>query len=65
MRVRNKIKLEITKEQCAFVEGKVTTNAIYIPQTIFEQALEVQKEVYLCLNDCTKVQFLLFITRII
>ena len=33
-RVRNKIKTEISPEQCGFVEGKGTNNAIYILRTI-------------------------------
>ena len=36
------------------MEGKGTTNAIYILRPIIEQALKVQKEVYLCFNDYTK-----------
>ncbi|GFN99673.1 serine/threonine-protein phosphatase 6 regulatory ankyrin repeat subunit b [Plakobranchus ocellatus] len=54
MRVRNKIKPEIPEEQCGFVEGKGTTNAIYILRTLIERALEVQKDVYLCFIDYTK-----------
>ena len=46
IQVRNKIKSEIDEEQCGFVEEKVTTNAIYILQTMIKQALEVQKEAY-------------------
>ena len=54
MRVRNKIKPEIAKEQCRFVDGKGTTGAVYTLRTLIERALEVQKEVYLCFVDCTK-----------
>ncbi|GFO09466.1 DNA replication licensing factor mcm8 [Plakobranchus ocellatus] len=54
MRVRNKIKPEIAEEQCGFVEGKGTTNAIYILRTLIERALEVQKDVNLCFIDYTK-----------
>ena len=53
-RVRNKIKPEIAEEQCGFVEGKGTSNAIYIIRTLVERALEVQKDVYLCFIDYTK-----------
>ena len=55
MRVRNKIKPEIAEEQCLFMEGKGTTNAIYTIRTIIERALEVQKRIYLCFTDYTKV----------
>ena len=55
MRVRNKIRPEMAEEQCGFVEGKGTTNAIYILRTLLERALEVQKDVYLC--------FILLITQ--
>ena len=34
-----------------FVEGKGTTNAFYILRTLIEPAIEVQKEVYLCIID--------------
>ena len=54
MRVRNKINPEIAEEQCGFVEGKGTTNAIFILRTLIERALEIQKDVYLCFIDYTK-----------
>lgn len=54
MRARRKTKPEIAEEQCGFVEGKGTTNAIYILRTLIERSLEVQKEVYLCFIDYTK-----------
>ncbi|GFN97983.1 dolichyl-phosphate beta-glucosyltransferase [Plakobranchus ocellatus] len=54
LRVRNKIKPEIAEEQCGFVEGKGTTNALYILRTLIERALEVQKDIYLCFIDYTK-----------
>ena len=46
MRVRNKINPEIAEEQCGFVEGKGTTNAIFILRTLIERAL--------CFIDYTK-----------
>ena len=55
MRIRNKINPEIAEEQCGFVEGKGTTNAIFILRTLIERALEIQKDVYLCFIDYTKV----------
>ena len=54
IRVRNKINPETAEEQCGFVEGKGTTNAIFILRTLIEQALEIQKDVYLCFIDYTK-----------
>ena len=54
MRVRNKLNPEIAEEQCGFVEGKGTTNAIFILRTLIERALEIQKDVYLCFIDYTK-----------
>ena len=54
MRVRSKIRPEISEEQCGFVEGKGTANAVYMLRTIIERALEVQKDVYLCFIDYTK-----------
>ncbi|RUS77743.1 hypothetical protein EGW08_014502 [Elysia chlorotica] len=52
--VRNKIKPEIAEEQCGFVEGKGTANAIFILRNLLERALEVKKDVYLCFIDYTK-----------
>ena len=37
--------------QCCFVEGKGTTNAIYIRRTLAERAIE---DLYLCFIDYTK-----------
>ncbi|GFO30382.1 retrovirus-related pol polyprotein from type-1 retrotransposable element r2 [Plakobranchus ocellatus] len=54
LRMRSKIKPEITEEQCGFVEDKGTSNAIYILRTLIERALKVQKDVYLCFIDYTK-----------
>ncbi|GFO27892.1 endonuclease-reverse transcriptase [Plakobranchus ocellatus] len=54
LRIRNKIKPEIAEEQCAFVEDKRTSNAIYILRTLIERALEVRKGLYLCFIDYTK-----------
>ncbi|GFR77827.1 endonuclease-reverse transcriptase [Elysia marginata] len=54
LRVRNKIKPQIAEEQCGFIEGKGTSNAIYNLRVLIERALEVQKDVYLCFIDHTK-----------
>ena len=54
MRVRNKIEPEIAEEQCGFVEGKGTSNAILKLRTLIERSLEVNKDVCLCFIDYTK-----------
>jgi len=54
MRVRNKIRPEIAEEQCRFVEGKGTSNAILKLRTLIERSLEVNKDVCLCFIDYTK-----------
>ena len=54
MRVRNKIKPEIAEEQCGFVEGKGTSNAMLKLQTLIERSLEVNKDVSLCFIHYTK-----------
>ena len=53
LRIRNKIKPEIQEEQCGFVKGKGTANAIYILRNIMKRAKEVQ-DLYLCFIDYTK-----------
>ena len=54
MRVRNKIRPEIADEQCGFVEGKGTANAVYMLRTLIERAIEGQKDANLCFIDYTK-----------
>ena len=54
MRVRNKTRPETAEEQCGFVEGKGTANAVYMLRTLIQRALEVQKDVYLCIIDYKK-----------
>ena len=53
-RARNRIKPEIAEEQCGFVEGKGTANAIYILRNLMERSLEVKKDLYICFIDYTK-----------
>ena len=38
-RTRNKTRPEIAQEQCGFVEGKGTTNAIYILRIVIERSI--------------------------
>lgn len=54
LRIRNKIKPEISEEQCGFVEGKGTSNATYILRNIIERSIEVQQDLYFCFIDYTK-----------
>ena len=54
LRERNKINPEIGEEQCGFVAGKGTSNAIYILRTLIERATEVQQDLHLCFIDYTK-----------
>ena len=53
-RVRSKLKTEIAEEQCGFVEGKGTSNAVYLIRILTKRAFEVQKNFYLCFIDYTK-----------
>uniref|UniRef100_A0A0B7BSZ6 Reverse transcriptase domain-containing protein n=1 Tax=Arion vulgaris TaxID=1028688 RepID=A0A0B7BSZ6_9EUPU len=53
-RIRSRIRPEISDEQCGFVEGKGTSNAIYILRTLIERSIEVKADLYLCFIDYTK-----------
>ena len=46
-RVRKKIQPEIGEEQCGFVEGKGTVNAVYILRTVIERSIEVNKDLHI------------------
>ena len=46
--------MEVAEEQCGFVEGKGTRNAIYILRTLSERAVDMQNDLYLCFIDYTK-----------
>ena len=54
-RMSNKMKPEIGKEQCGFVEEKGTSNALYITRTLIGKALEAHKYLYCCFNGYPKV----------
>ena len=49
LRIRGNVKHDIAEKQCGFVEGKGTSNTIYIPRTVAERAIEVQTDWYVCL----------------
>src|SRR5688572_29398703 len=54
MRASNKLKREIGKEQCGFMEDTGNNNAIFMLKMISEKAIEMQKDVYACFIDYTK-----------
>ena len=53
-RMRNKIRTEIDKTQCGFMNDTGTRNAIFILRNICERTIEVNKNLYLCFIDFTK-----------
>ena len=53
-RIRNKVYTEIADNQCGFMEGKGTANAIYILRQIIARTLEVNKDLYVCFIDYKK-----------
>ena len=53
-RMRNKIRPEIDKTQCGFMNDTGTRNAIFILRNICERTIEVNKNLYLCFIDFTK-----------
>src|SRR5437870_11073996 len=52
-RKRNKIRPEINKSQCGFMNDTGTRNAIFILRNIYERSIEVNKDLYLCFIDFT------------
>ena len=54
MRMKNKIKPEIAKEQYGFMPDKGTRNAIFILRMLIERTIEVKHDIYLCFLDYTK-----------
>lgn len=54
MRARSKLKPEIGKEQCGFMEDTGTRNAIFMLRMLSERAIGMQREVYVCFIDYTK-----------
>ena len=53
-RDRKKTQPEIGEEQCGFVEGKGTVNAVYMLRTLIKCSIEVNKDLHLCFIDYTK-----------
>ena len=53
-RMRNKIRPEINKTQCGFMNDTGTRNAIFILRNVCERAIEVKKDLYLCFIDFNK-----------
>ena len=53
LQIRSKTKPEIAEEQCGFMEGKGTTNAIYFYEQL-QRAFEIQQDMYICFIDYTK-----------
>ena len=53
-RIRGKIRREVAEEQCGFVEGKGTSNTIFILRMMAERTIEKQRDLYLCFIDYEK-----------
>ena len=53
-RARSRIRPEIGKEQCGFVQDAGTRNAIFMIRMLSERAIEMQKDLHLCFIDYTK-----------
>ena len=53
-RLRGKIRQEVGEEQFGFLEGKGTTNAIFVLRMLAERAVEMQKDMYVCFIDYEK-----------
>ena len=53
-RIRGKIRQEVAEEQCGFVEGRGTSNAIFTLRMIAERTIEKQRNLYLCFIDYEK-----------
>ena len=53
-RARNKISREISNTQCGFVRDKGAGNAIFMVRMLFERAVEMQQDLFLCFIDYSK-----------
>ena len=54
MRMRSKIRPEISEVQCGFMKDTGTRNAIFILRNLCERMIEENKTLYLCFIDYTK-----------
>ena len=54
IRMKNKIRPEIAKEQYGFTPDKSTRNAIFILRMLIERVIEVKHDIYLCFLDYIK-----------
>ena len=53
-RIRGRIYEEVAGEQCGFVKGKGTNNAIFLLRVLGERIIEKQKDLYVCFIDYEK-----------
>ena len=53
-RIKNRVREQVSWEQCGFLEGKGTTNAIFTMRTIIERMIEKQRNVFFCFIDYEK-----------
>lgn len=53
-RLRGRIRSEVSEEQCGFVEGKGTSNAIFMLRNMAERVIEKQRNLYVCFIDYEK-----------
>jgi len=53
-RTRGKIRQEMGKEQCGFMEDTGTRNAIFMLRRLAERAIEMQRNLFVCFIDYTK-----------
>ena len=52
--IRVRIRQEISEEQCGFVEGRGTNDAILMLRTLAERVIEKQRDLYFCFIDYEK-----------
>lgn len=53
-RIRGRIRNEVSEEQCGFMEGKGTSNAIFMLRVMAERIIEKQRNMYVCFIDYEK-----------
>lgn len=52
---RSRIRPDIGQEQHRFVKDTKKSNAMFMLKMILERSIKIQRDVYLCFNDHTKV----------